>query len=294
MTGEPVEEAGTIGAGAVEAESAPAAPAVVPAPAQGEGAARGEAPGHFAGASVDPRRGLLWAGAAPMDAGSGRLGVGVGGAWLATWKGLHVAGGGAELDLAWAPTRRLALSVTGAVATGGARAEGATGGALAPGATTGDLAGFFALDPASGWAGMGSARYLVVDGPRARVAPFVAGGVGALGERGAVGVVGGGLAVEVPFYDVVFDLALPLSGAVVAGELPASVPLAVGDFAPLFLLFEAGFTWRLGPYTTFRLGYVALATSYSWRYRRGPLTVELTGHTNVLTANVSGRVGWGF
>jgi len=246
VTGEPVEEAGAFGAGA-----------------------------------VDPRRGLLWAGAAPMDAGTGRLGVGLGGAWFATWTGLQVAGGGAELDLAWAPSRRLALSVTGAVVTGGARG-------------TDRSAGFFDLDPTAGWAGLGSGRLLVVDGPSARVAPFVAGGVGSLGGRDPIGVVGGGVAVEVPFYDVVLDLALPLGGAVVAGELPASVPLAVGGFAPLFLLFEAGFTWRLGAHTTFRLGYVALATSYSWRYRRGPLTVELTGHTNVLTANVSGRVGWSF
>lgn len=251
--------------------------------------------GGFSTSAVDPRRGLLWAGAAPMDAGSGRIGAGVAGAWFATWKGLQVAGGGAEVDVAWAPTRRFAVTVTGGVGTGGVRPAGASDAALGSADFDAEArADFFALTPASGWATFASARYLVFDGPGARVAPFVAGGLGRAAEDAPIGLVGGGVAVEVPFYDVVFDLALPLGGVVLTGELPDTIPLTPGAFAPLFLLGEAGFTWTLGPHTSFRLGYVALATSYSWRYRDGPLTVELSGHTNFLTANASARVGWAF
>jgi hypothetical protein len=246
--------------------------------------------GGFSASIPDPRRGLLWAGAAPMDAGTGRIGVGVAGAWYATWKGLQVAGGGVEVDAAWAPTRRLAVALTVGVGTGGARPEDAPEIKV----LSGQVAGFFTLEPASAGAAFASARYLVVDAPGARVAPFVAGGIGRVGEGDPIGIVGGGVAVEVPFYAVVFDLALPLGGWVVTGELPDSIPLAFGGFAPLFLLGEAGFTWTLGPHTSFRLGYVWLATSYSWRYHNGPLTVEVSGHTNLLTANASTRVGWAF
>lgn len=278
----------------IEQTPAPAAPhgaTAAGAPAfEDPSPADGGATGGFAAPVVDPRRGLLWAGAAPMEAGAGRVGGGVAGAWFATWKGLEVAGGGAEVDAAWAPTGAFAVAVTAGGALGGVQATDPP--------SDNPFARFFALRPASGWAGVVSARWLVVDTPGARVAPFVAGGLGAVGggpeDTAPIGVVGGGVAVEVPFYDVVFDVALPLGGVVVTGELPETVPLAAGRFAPLFLLGEAGFTWRLGPYTSFRLGYVALATSYSWRYRRGPLTVEVSGHTNVLTANVSTRVGWAF
>ncbi|MES2645189.1 MAG: hypothetical protein V4850_37220 [Myxococcota bacterium] len=246
--------------------------------------------GGFSVSVPDPRRGLLWAGAAPMDAGTGRLGGGVAGAWFATWKGLQVAGGGAEVDAAWAPTRRIAVALTVGVGTGGARPEDAPEVEV----WSGQIAGFFTLAPASAGAAFASARYLAVDAPGARVAPFLAGGIGRVGAGGPIGIVGGGVAVEVPFYDVVFDLALPLGGWLVMGELPDTIPLAIGPFAPLFLLGEAGFTWTLGPHTSFRLGYVALATSYSWRYHHGPLTVEVSGHTNFLTANASTRVGWAF
>ncbi len=238
-------------------------------------------PEGFATRLADPRRGLLWAGAAPMDAGTGRLGAGVAGGWYAKWKGLQVAGTGAEVDAAWAPTRRLAFTVTAGVATGGVRPAGAET--------------FLALTPASAWGGVASARYLVVDGPRARVAPFVGGGFASgTGNDAPVAIVGGGIAAELPFYDVVFDIALPLGGVVVAGVLPDTVPLAEGGFAPLFLLGEAGFTWRIGPYTSARLGYIALGTAYSWRYHRGPLTVEVSWSTSILSANLSTRVGWAF
>ncbi|MDP2308248.1 MAG: hypothetical protein Q8P18_19675 [Pseudomonadota bacterium] len=251
--------------------------------------------GGFSASVADPRRGLLWAGAAPMEPGTGRIGGGVAGAWFATWKGLQVAGGGAEVDASWAPTRRFAVTLTAGVGAGGVRPAGVPAADLA----AEGLANFFTLTPAAGWATFASARYLALDAPGARVAPFLAGGLGAVGagpagEVAPIGIVGGGVAVEVPFYDVVFDLALPLGGLVVTGELPGTIPLAVGPFAPLFLLGEAGFTWTIGPRTTFRLGYIALATSYSWRYRNGPLTVEVSGHTNFLSANASMRVGWGF
>lgn len=224
---------------------------------------------------ADPRRGILWAGAAPVDRGTVRVGVGLGGGWFAAWQGsapeLELAGGGVELDAAWAPHRRVALAVTAGV---GAAPFGAWG-------------------PAEGVGGVVSARWLVLDGPSARVAPFVAGGygVGSASDVG-LGVVGAGLAVEVPLYGVVFDLALPLGGFVVSGSLPDEVPLALGPFAPLFLLGECGFTWRLGEHTSFRLGYLAAAPSWSWRWRGRAATVEVSGHTNVVSGNLSVRVGW--
>ncbi len=249
------------------------------------------APDDFARPTTDPRRGVLWAGAAPLAAGSGRVGVGVGGGWLATWNGLQVAGGGAELDAAWAISRRVAVSATVGVAGGTLRDAGALG-------------------PARGWAALASARWLVVDAPRARVAPFFAAAVGAgvtgaaatsgAGSGGAgdgdppTSLVGAGVAVEVPFYAVTFDVAVPLGGVVTTGALPDVVPLAPAPFAPLFLLTEAGFTWRLGEHTSFRLGYVALATSWSWRWHDGPWTVEVSGHTNLLTGNLSTRLGYVF
>ncbi|MFN7144468.1 MAG: hypothetical protein ACK4YP_11870, partial [Myxococcota bacterium] len=210
---------------------------------------------------------------------------------------LQVAGGGAEVDAAWAVSRRVAVTGTFGVAGGTLRSEGALG-------------------PARGWGTLVSARWLVVDAPRARVAPFLAAAVGAgdawdtpdgpagtdlaAGEalaprEGApTSVVGGGLALEVPFYEVTFDVAVPLGGVVVTGAIPETIPLAPGPFVPLFLLTEAGFTWRLGDHTSFRLGYVALATSWSWRWHDGPWTVEVSGYTNLLTGNLSTRVGWVF
>lgn len=216
---------------------------------------------------ADPRRGFLWAGAAPVAAGSGRVGVGVGGGWVATWEGVQALGAGAELDLAWAPTRRGALTAT-------------------VGAGVGRLTG----EEARGLGAVVSGRWLVLDDERARIAPFVAVAGGTTDTAGAV-IAGGGVAAEIPFYSVVFDVSLPVGGVVVAGSLP-DVPLTPGPFAPLFVLTEAGFSWRLGSSSSFRLGYLAAATTWSWRWHRGPLTVEVSAYTNLLTGNLSARAGW--
>ena len=251
-----------------------------------------QAPGPMVGTAVDPRRGILWAGAAPMVAGSGRVGLGVAGGWLGSleeWRPVIAgAGVGLELDAAVAPTPQLALTATIAVSGGELRRDGA----LAPGQATG---------------GIVAARWLVVDNPLVRVAPFVAGGVGVGGDVGLaalytggdgvsapVSVLGGGVAFELPFHEVLVDVALPLGGVVLDGALPAGIPLTGGPYVPLFLLAEVGFTWQLGPYTSFRLGYLAVATSWSWRYHRDAFTLEVSGYTNVLTGSLATRAGWAF
>jgi len=218
----------------------------------------------FAAPAPDSRRGLLWTGAAPVEAGKVRLGVGTGGGWLATFSGLQVAGGGAEVDGAWAITERVAWTATAGAGVGWLRQEG----------------------PVRGFGGVSGLRVLLVDAERIRFATFAA-GAGAPG----LGMVGGGVAIELPVYAVCFDLALPLGGVVVAGTLPDAIPLTSGPFAPLFLLGEAGFTWRLGDHTSFRLGYVALATSWSWRWQDDRFTLEVSGYTNGLTGNASVRGG---
>jgi hypothetical protein len=212
----------------------------------------------YADEQPDARRGFLWPGAAPMAAGSGRVSVGAVGGWLLVEPPfvevpVPVAGGGGELSAAWAPSRRVAVTVAGG------------GGGL----TTGDTA----------LAAMGTARFLVVDGERVRVAPWLAGGHA--GSPFATG----GVALEVPFYDVLIDVSLPLGGAAFGETV---------TFVPTMLLVEAGFTWRLGEFTSFRLGYLAAAASWSWRWRRGPWTVEIGGNTNVVTGNLATRVGVAF
>ncbi|MFZ5477038.1 MAG: hypothetical protein ACOZNI_09715 [Myxococcota bacterium] len=209
----------------------------------------------FAEEQPDPRRGFLWPGAAPMEAGSGRVSVGALGGWLLLEPffvdvPVPLAGAAAELSAAWAPTERLAFT-----AAGGA-------GAL----TTGDV----------GVAGLATARLVAFDGERLRVAPWVAGGLA--GEPFATG----GVALETAFYDVAIDVSVPFGGAAFGDDV---------SFVPTMLLAEAGFTWRLGEHTRFRLGYVAAAASWSWRWRKGPLSVELGGYTNVVSGNLTGRVG---
>lgn len=237
-----------------------------------------DADSAFADLAPDPRRGAFWPGAAPTEGGAGRIAVGVGGGWLATWKGLQVAGGGAALDAAWAVSPRVALTVAAGVGAGTVRERAALG--------AGD-----------GWAALAGARWLVVDAPRARVAPFfvAAVGRGAREDAGTVEVptslVGGGVAFEVPFYGLTVDIALPVGGVVTSGALPDGAPLTPGPFAPLFLLAEAGFTWRLSEKATFRLGYVALAASWSWRWHEGPWTLDISGQTNLLTGHLATRVG---
>jgi hypothetical protein len=267
------------------ADAADGAPAIAPA----HGAAPPPAYDPMAPLTVDPRRGILWAGAAPMAAGTGRLGIGAAGGWFASWAGakpvLGGAGAGVEVDAAWAPTRRVAFTATAGAGTGTFR----TGGALAPLDATG---------------GIVAARWLAVDAPRVRVAPFVAGGLGVVADvppaagtdpfADPVAVVGAGVALEIPFYDVLVDAELPVGGLVLAGELPDGLPLVAGPYVPLFLLTEVGFTWRLGPDTSFRLGYLAVATSWSWRYRHDHFTLEVSGYTNVLTGSLSARAGWAF
>jgi hypothetical protein len=89
----------------------------------------------------------------------------------------------------------------------------------------------------------------------------------------------------------VVDVALPLGGAVLDGALPAAVPLAAGRYAPLFLLAEAGFTWRIREDLSFRLGFVSLASSWSWRWQPGAWSLDVSGQTNLLTGHLSVRAG---
>ena len=196
------------------------------------------------------------------------VGVGVGGGWVATWEGLVAVGAGMELDLAWAPSRRFAVTAAGG--SGVARVLG---------------------DEVRGAGAVVSARYLLKDDGVARIAPFVA----VAGEDTVLGdpvvVAGGGIAAEIPVYTVCFDVSLPLAGAVAVGELP-DLPLTPGRFAPLFFLTEAGFTWHLGPSSSFRLGYLAAASTWSWRWHPGPLTLEMSAYTNLLTGNLSVRAGY--
>lgn len=269
-----------------------------------------EAPPHvevgeaFAYAVPDPRRGALWTGAAPVEASAGRVALAVGGGWLATFEGLQGAGGGLALETGWSPSARIALTAL----VGGGAGTLREGGELGPGRAWGALVG---------------ARWLVVDAPAARVAAFLVGGAGAGGGfdgglfggvgggfwQGAAGgagtgaadagarvaptsVVGAGVAFEMPFYgEVVVDAAVPVGGFVLTGALPPDVPLAVGRFAPLFLLSEAGFTWRLAEDVSFRLGYVALASSWSWRWHPGAWTLDVSGQTNLLTGHLSVKLG---
>lgn len=172
-------------------------------------------------------------------------------------------GGGVEVDGSYAVTRAFAVSTTVA----GGRAN------------FGDGAG-----------AMVAARWLF-DGERIRVAPFFAGGVGQAAEGGPVAAVAAGVSLEVPFYTVLVDVSVPVLGWS-AWNTP-TLPFSLGDprLLPAFLLVEAGFTWRLSPQTTFRLGYLALATSWSWRWANERWTVEVSGHTNVVTGSLSVRGG---
>lgn len=192
-----------------------------------------------------------------MSAGSGRASVGAVGGWLLrdpfyAELGAPFAGGGAELSAAWAPGGRVAF--TAAAGVGGLTTS------------------------ASGWAGLATARWLALDDERVRLAPWVAGGALA-GAPFATG----GLAVEVPFHAVLVDASVPLGGATFGEAGPA--------FLATPLLAEVGFTWRIGDHTTFRLGYLAAAASWSWRWHDGPWTIEVGGYTNVLSGNLSTRVG---
>lgn len=198
-----------------------------------------------------------------MEAGSGRVSVGVVGGWMLLEPLLldvptPLAGAGAELSAAWAPTRRVAVTVVGGA------------GALTTGAV--------------GLAGMGTVRVLVHDGAALRVAPWLAGGLASDLESRAPFVTGG-VALEVPFYAVLVDASVPLGGASF-GAAPA--------FLPTMLLAELGFTWTLGERTSVRLGYLAAAATISWRWRSGPWTVEVGGDTNVVSGNLAGRVGVAF
>ncbi|MFZ5478633.1 MAG: hypothetical protein ACOZNI_17815 [Myxococcota bacterium] len=172
--------------------------------------------------------GLALPDATAMEAGAGHVG--------AAALGYAVVGWDAEAGVlpAWraavAPTDRLAITSVGAA----------------------DLRGA---------AGTLGARYVVLDTPGLRVAPWL--GAAAIGGATVSGVAVAGVAMDAGWERVRFDVSLPLTGLAV-GE--AGVDASDATTGYWLGAIEAGATFRLGERNELRVGHTSAMPTVSWRY----------------------------
>lgn len=175
----------------------------------------------------------FYPGAAPAQEGDASIGVSATGV---TEGEFSVGAGG--IDASWAPTKRLGFRV---VSHG-----------------TGDLSGSGIGTAAVGLVG---ARYLIVDQPWLRLAPFVALGVAASSETRTALFPAVGASVEAGSDRVWFDGSMPLVVAMVSDE--------VGNVAPVYALpalVEAGVNVRVGERHVIRVGTASLSLNARYRY----------------------------
>ncbi|GDX79080.1 hypothetical protein LBMAG42_08910 [Deltaproteobacteria bacterium] len=184
----------------------------------------------------------LLPGARATEAGAGSIGVSA--------TAVSVSGMGVPLfgvDATWAPTDRLALSATGAGFVGADEDLDAGGLGI----------GFF------------SARYLLVDRPVVRFAPFLTVAIAGASETDT-GVDGAvlptlGASLEAGNKNVWFDASVPLLSVVPAGALGNETTVVAPLFQAVFAS-ELGVNGRIAEHHTLRLGLESLAVNGRYRY----------------------------
>lgn len=183
----------------------------------------------------------LLPGARSAEAGSGSMGLSASG----------VLAGGAVLpligiDATWAPSDRFAVSLTGAGHAGG---EGAALGALG--------------------LGFASARYMLVDKPALRFAPFFtvafAGGAESSGWAEGLVLPTLGASIEAGNENIWFDASVPLLTVVPPGAF-GNETTVVAPVIQAFFTSELGVNGRVAERHVLRLGLESLAVNARYRY----------------------------
>lgn len=190
--------------------------------------------------------GLVLPGAARADAGSVNAGVSAGTL-------VDVGVNFVSIDAGFAPTDRLGLRASVLTAGEGDPTSGLLGGTL-------------------------GVRYLVVDGPRFRLAPFAAGAVGTAGE-GVTGTLVGwtaGVAFEAGGEHVWFDAAVPLVAGLAVPPGNGDESHAVVSIPYTILGSEVGVTVAVAEDHRVRAGLASIMPTLSYRYAGSPVYAGAT------------------